>query len=380
MGETITSLPGNGTTSPNVSPPGSANSDCVGPSSEQAGKVSSCNGCPNQAACASGQQSEQDQETTAALHHALSGISHVILVVSGKGGVGKSTISSQLAHTLSTDHAVGLLDIDLTGPSAPRMMLGDQQSSALVQRSSTGAWKAVPVTDNLVCMSVSFLLPDKDAAVVWRGPRKSALIEQFLTQVEWSTQDGESSGLDYLIIDTPPGTSDEHISVVQFLQRANAISGAIVVTTPEEVSIADVRKELSFLRKTKIPVLGVVENMGTLQTKLEQLQFLYPDSGKDCTEQVIQTLKTKCPEVLGYVVSSKLFTTNSNSTSVGSTEAMAESNHVPFWGSIPLDPDLLNACETGQAFTRSNPDAPAARKLQKFADRLTQELPVVMEE
>jgi len=135
----------------------------------------------------------------------LSGIAHKVLVLSGKGGVGKSTFSAQLAFTLAArGRSVGLLDIDICGPSIPRMLGLEGQT---VHQSASG-WSPVWVHDNLAVMSIGFLVPNADDAVIWRGPRKNGLIRQFLTDVEWGA-------LDYLIIDTPPGTSDEHISMVQ---------------------------------------------------------------------------------------------------------------------------------------------------------------------
>ena len=150
--------------------------------------------------------------------------------------MGKSTVSTQLAHTLAMDENlnIGLLDIDICGPSAPRMMGLEGQE---IHQSNEG-WSPVYVEDNLAVMSVGFLLPNKNDAVIWRGPRKNGLIKQFLTDVVWDS-------LDYLIIDTPPGTSDEHISIIKYLKDAK-IDGAIVVTTPQEVALLDVRKELNF--------------------------------------------------------------------------------------------------------------------------------------
>jgi Mrp family chromosome partitioning ATPase len=157
--------------------PSDANAGCVGPSAEGAGKASACAGCPNQGSCSSGafnspEAKAQAQQQTEALSQSLSNVSHVILVLSGKGGVGKSTVSAQLCHTLASQgFAVGLLDVDLCGPSAPRMVLGDKFRGAQVTKSASGAWTPVysSTHPNLACMSISFLLEDSDAAVVWRG-------------------------------------------------------------------------------------------------------------------------------------------------------------------------------------------------------------------
>ncbi|CAG8487547.1 7631_t:CDS:10 [Rhizophagus irregularis] len=182
----------------------------------------------------------------------LAGIKHIIIVLSGKGGVGKSSITTQLALCLvQRGNKVGILDIDLTGPSIPHMLGLDGKQ---VHQASSG-W--VPVfadeNQNLCCMSIGFLLQNKNDSVVWRGPKKNAMIKQFLADVCW----GE---LDYLIIDTPPGTSDEHISIAEYLKDINP-DGAVIVTTPQTVALADVRKELNFCKKVKLPILGVVENM-----------------------------------------------------------------------------------------------------------------------
>jgi Mrp family chromosome partitioning ATPase len=355
--------------------PANANSNCVGPQSESAGKASGCDGCPNQGACSSGAFSSPQavaaaQAEAAMLRASLSNVSHVVLVLSGKGGVGKSTVAAQLCHTLAHQgFAVGLLDVDLCGPSAPRMVLGDAHAAASIQSRGDNVWTPVYARDNLAVMSIQFLLQDGNQAVVWRGPRKNNLIQQFLTQTDWT---GETDGLDYMIVDTPPGTSDEHISTVQYLQKAGAVSGAIVVTTPEEVSLSDVRKELSFCRKTNLPVLGVIENMSTYQTTLDHLQFATKD-GVDCTDSMLALLKEKCPEALDCTVSSQLF-----SPSSGGAEQMSRDYGVEFWGRLPLDPELLKACEAGRGYVETSPAAPASLALQQFCDTLLKRLPVEM--
>ena len=175
---------------------------------------------------------------------------HIIVVLSGKGGVGKSTFSSQLAFALSArNYEVGLLDIDICGPSLPRM-LGVRGET--VHASASGMCP-VYLTDNLALMSVGFLLNHEDDAVVWRGAHKSGMIKQFLRDVEWGD-------LDYLVIDTPPGTSDEHLSIIRYLKGTNT-DGAIIVTSPQEVALCAVRKEVNFCRKAGMKIIGVVENM-----------------------------------------------------------------------------------------------------------------------
>ena len=360
--------------------PANANAGCVGPSSEQAGQASACEGCPNRAACSSGAfNSEEAKAATAATTQALKegslrNVSHVVMVLSGKGGVGKSTVASQLAHTLAHQgYAVGLLDVDLCGPSAPRMVLGNSATSQTISKSGNGAWTPVYASSNLAVVSISFLLQDPNQAVVWRGPRKNALIQQFLTEVDWT---GDTDGLDYLIVDTPPGTSDEHISTVQYLNQAGAVSGALVVTTPEEVSLADVRKELNFCQKTKVPVLGVIENMAEYQTPLETLKF--SKDGQDCTESILADLRAKCPQALECVVTSPLFGASQSQDTPA--QQMAAIYQVPFWGSLPMDPRLLQACDQGQAYCQTHAQETAAKQLEAFAKKLVKRLPVDMAE
>lgn len=421
-GNTTTSTPttsssnNNQPPAPPSQPPANANEGCVGPQSATAGQASACAGCPNQSVCASGafsnaQAQEREQAEVIALQRCLNNVSHVVLVLSGKGGVGKSTVAAQLAHTLCDQgYAVGLLDVDLCGPSIPRMVLGNAHSLATIRRHGDGSahnansnntsfsnskegeedgwWVPVYAKDNLAVMSIGFLLQDPDQAVVWRGPRKNQLIHQFLTQVDWN---GDTNGLDYLIVDTPPGTSDEHISTVQYLQKAQAVSGAIIVTTPEEISLADVRKEISFCGKTKVPILGVIENMGSYQTRLDQFHYTHPTTGIDVTHQILQALRTSCPEALECMVHAKLFEAgndNNNETgdndndntgaSTSAVEQMAAHANAPFWGRLPLDPLLLQACERGQGYASLYPNAPASIALQQFVDKLVQRLPVAM--
>ncbi|KAF2745029.1 cytosolic Fe-S cluster assembling factor cfd1 [Sporormia fimetaria CBS 119925] len=262
-------------------------------------------------------------------------IKHIVLVLSGKGGVGKSSITTQLALSLSLrGHTIGVLDIDLTGPSIPRFF-GIEEAKV---RQAPGGWIPVSVHDEQVlsplplplssqkpageakneeqrigalsCMSLGFILANRNDAVIWRGPKKTAMVKQFLTDVLWPP-------LDYLLIDTPPGTSDEHISLLENLHLQtsspsaprNQLAGAVVVTTPQAISISDVKKELNFCKKTGIRVLGVVENMAG---------FVCPNC-KECT----------------------------NVFSKGGGEVMAREFEVPFLGSVPIDPQFVELVEEG---------------------------------
>lgn len=235
----------------------------------------------------------------------LKRVKHVILILSGKGGVGKSSVTTQIALTLaSANLKVGVLDIDLTGPSLPRMF-GIEESK--IHQSEQG-W--IPVYSpaftnqqelNLKLMSLGFLLNNRGDSIVWRGPKKTGMIRQFLRDVVW----GE---LDYLLIDTPPGTSDEHIAIAEELNKCpELIDGAVIVTTPQLVSVNDVRKEINFCEKANFRVLGVVENMSG---------FVCPYCA-ECT----------------------------NIFSKGGGEKLALDLSLPFLGAIPIDPAFVDLIE-----------------------------------
>jgi len=334
---------------------------CPGPSGDEAGKTSACAGCPNQAACASGaagKAASQLSGDAAAVARRLSPVRHVVLVLSGKGGVGKSTFSSQLAWALAErdggSREVGLLDVDICGPSAPRMTGLEREE---IHQSAEG-WSPVYAADNLGVVSIGFMLPNPDEAVVWRGPRKNALITQFLRDVHW----GE---LDYLVLDAPPGTSDEHISVAQLLAGAR-LAGAVILTTPQEVAVMDVRKELSFCKKVGVPVLGVVENMAPMRQPLERCAFVRPD-GADVSAAAREALVAAG---LGNVAMvADIFQANQ-----GGGEAMAEAAGVPFLGRVPLDPALGKAAEAGVAIGSQDPQAPAAKALDAIISNLIERL------
>ncbi|TMW55417.1 hypothetical protein Poli38472_013308 [Pythium oligandrum] len=328
--------------------PKDANDGCVGVESDLAGKADGCAGCPNQQLCASGEARKPDPAVSD-VRQRLANVKHKLLVLSGKGGVGKSTVACQLAFALAgKGYQVGLLDVDITGPSVPRMLglMGHE-----VHQSAAG-WSPVYVEDNLGVMSIGFMLPNADDAIIWRGPKKSGIIKQFLVDVQWGD-------LDYLIIDTPPGTSDEHISIVQYMKEAG-LDGAVVVTTPQEVALMDVRKELNFCRKTKINVLGVVENMSGVQRGLNEVKFVGAD-GADQTEAFLAVLKEKAPHLLDLSVQMQVFP-----PAAGGGEAMAKSFGVPFLGRLPLDDKMTSACEEGVSFLEEYPQSIAAPAFERI--------------
>ncbi|KJE98117.1 nucleotide-binding protein 1 [Capsaspora owczarzaki ATCC 30864] len=292
--------------------PEDAPEHCPGTDSNAAGKSAACAGCPNQTICASSRPAGPDPDVEQ-VRQRMSTIKHKILVLSGKGGVGKSTVTAQLAFGLARNEAtqVGVLDIDICGPSIPKVMgLEGEQ----VHQSASG-WSPVFVADNLGVMSASFLLPNPDEAIIWRGPKKNTLIKQFLKDVDW----GE---LDYLVVDTPPGTSDEHLSISQYLATTH-VDGVVIVTTPQEVALSDVRKEINFCRKVKLPVIGVIENMSG---------FVCPS----CKNE------------------SQIFP-----PTTGGAAKMAADMAVPFLGRIPLDPRIGRACDEGKSYLDEIADSPA---------------------
>mmetsp|Transcript_23481 Transcript_23481/g.30510 ORF Transcript_23481/g.30510 Transcript_23481/m.30510 type:complete len:359 (+) Transcript_23481:41-1117(+) len=336
--------------------PTKANAECVGPSSENAGKASTCAGCPNAAACAAGEGREVDP-TPALVAERLSNVKHKLLVLSGKGGVGKSTISCQLAFALAArGYAVGLLDVDLCGPSVPRM-LGLKGRG--VHRSSSG-WSPVYLESmpDLGVMSVGFMLPEDDKAVIWRGPRKNGLIKQFLTEVDWGD-------LDFLVIDTPPGTSDEHISLAQYLKLAQ-VSGCLVVTTPQEIAMQDVRKELNFCQKTSLPILGVIENMANIVTPLSKCTVI--DSRDHSQLDLSKYLPPDLQQSL--IIQHPIFPHDTTWT----PEQMAQTYNTTFLGALPLDPNLAAACEQGKFLPHCSPLSPAAKPLATAIDSILQHL------
>ena len=273
----------------------------------------SCTSC-SEAEC-SAQQQKPDETTEEfqerqALRLRMCKVKHKILVLSGKGGVGKSTIAVNLAMSLAmAGKKVGLLDVDIHGPSIPMLLGLEGHRPTIVEKT---IYPTV-FNDKLKVMSMAFFLNTPDDPVIWRGPVKMGLIKQFLRDVEW----GE---LDYLIIDSPPGTGDEPLSVVQLIEDA---SGAVIVTTPQKIALADVRKSISFCRTVGLKILGVVENMSGFV----------------------------CPHCGGQ---SEIFRS-------GGGKDMAREMGVPFLGKIPIDPDIVMASDNGNPYCQKFAETETAR-------------------
>lgn len=271
--------------------------------------------------CAAGDEkdcaSRQEEKSEGLLRRRLERIKHTLVVLSGKGGVGKSTVAMNLAVSLAMEgKKVGLLDVDIHGPSIP-VMLG-----VTGQRITCGPTGLIPVeVAGLKVMSIAFVLDDPDAAIIWRGPMKMGVIEQFLKDVSWGD-------LDYLVVDCPPGTGDEPLSVVQLLKQP---TGAIVVTTPQEVASVDVRKSIDFCRKLNLPVLGVLENMSG---------FACPDCGK-------------VTDIFG----------------TGGGARLAKDNNVPFLGKIPIDPAITTSGDAGQSFVHRFAESASAKAFVAAIER-----------
>ncbi len=258
------------------------------------------------------------KEEEAKVTRALARIKKRILVFSGKGGVGKTTVAANLAVALSLRNLrVGLLDVDIHGPNLAKM-LGVEDKKLEISSQSI---KAVPINENLKLVSMSFLLDSPDLPVIWRGPMKMKVIQQFLGDVEWGD-------LDWLIIDSPPGTGDEPLSVAQLIPA----TGAIIVTTPQDISVLDSRKAVIFALKLNLRILGIIENMSGM---------VCPHCG-----QRIDLFKTG-----------------------GGEKAAAEMN-VPLLGSIPIDPRIVVSGDEGKPFTVHLAGSDAATAFQRVVDKI----------
>ena len=273
------------------------------------------------ATCPSEQKSNDEKEE---INLKMAKIKHKLLVFSGKGGVGKSTVAVNLALSLAKQgNKVGLLDVDVHGPSVPQLLGVSATPQDLVHPSGDGTQlMPVSVGENLKVMSVGFLLESRDTAVIWRGPMKYGVIKQFLKDVDWGD-------LDYLVVDSPPGTGDEPLTVAQLIEGS---MGAVVVTTPQELAISDVRKCVTFCRQLKLPVLGVVENMSG---------FVCPSCGDK-----FDIFKS------------------------GGGEKMADEMGIDFLGKIPIDPRLVEAGDSGMPYLERFAESDVAKEFESIVNKV----------
>jgi len=250
-------------------------------------------------------------------------IKYKIAILSGKGGVGKSFVTASLAFALSyLGKKVGVLDADIYGPSMPKMM-GVQEQHIL----ATGEGRLIPVTAPLgvKVVSIGLMLPAEDVPVIWRGAMTTSAIREMLAYTDW----GE---LDYLLVDLPPGTGDEQLTIVQLIKD---MTGAIIVTIPSDVSRLVVAKAINFCRKLNLNIIGIIENMS---------YFVCPDGSKH------------------YIFGE------------GAGRRIAEQYNIPFLGEIPIDPRISRANDAGEPFFVKYPDTPAARAILSLAQALIERL------
>lgn len=249
----------------------------------------------------------------------LGKIRNTIVVISGKGGVGKSTVAANLALSLAKDDGiqVGLLDADIDGPNIPKMLgIEDDQVTGF-----EGNFMPVEFRSNLHVISMAFFLESRDSPVIWRGPLKAVALKQFLGQVEWGH-------LDYLVVDLPPGTGDAPLSAAQLIKGT---VGAIVVTTPQDVALLDSRKAVNFAKALGVPIIGILENMSG---------FICPHCGK-----TVNLFKT------------------------GGGEKAAKEMGVPFLGRIPMDPRVVETGDSGTPFVEAFPDSHTAKAFSGIVER-----------
>ncbi|MFW9924717.1 MAG: Mrp/NBP35 family ATP-binding protein [Candidatus Thorarchaeota archaeon] len=250
---------------------------------------------------------------------ALKEIQHVLVIASGKGGVGKTTVAINLATSLAKrGYKVGILDADITGPNVPKMLGLEGKRPGYDDRLK----KIIPIdsADGVKVISMELLLERADDAVIWRGPLKMGAINQFLGDVKWDK-------LDFLIVDLPPGTSDEPLSIAQMIPKAD---GVIIVTTPQEVALLDVLKSINFVKKVGMNVLGIIENMSG---------FKCPHCGKEV-----------------------------NIFKKGGGEKAAKEIGIPFLGDIPIDPEIVPLADSGKPFVSSKSSANSA--FEKITDNI----------
>ncbi|MBU1001327.1 MAG: Mrp/NBP35 family ATP-binding protein [Proteobacteria bacterium] len=286
--------------------------------------MSSCGSCSTTSCSSAGGEAKQGKSAKTLIQDelissTLGKIKYKLFIMSGKGGVGKSSVTVNTAAALAMlGFKVGIMDVDIHGPSVPRLL---NLAGGGLDSDRGNFLKPRVYSENLSVVSMDSLLKDTDQAVLWRGPMKTSAIRQFVSDVNW----GE---LDFLVIDSPPGTGDEHMTVLKTIPDALCV----VVTTPQEISLADVRKAINFLQYAKANILGVVENMSGL---------ICPH----CHEE-IQLFKK------------------------GGGRALAEKYGLPFLGEIPLDPATVVAADIGKPIVELEEDTPAKTAMLKLADAI----------
>ncbi len=257
------------------------------------------------------------------IYENLKKIGNIITVLSGKGGVGKSTVSVNLAYALAREgHRVGIMDVDIHGPNIPKMLGIEQKRFGGTEESVT----PVEVKPNLHAASIALVGYNPEEALIWRGPMKIGLVRQFLGDVLWGA-------LDYLIIDTPPGTGDEALTTAQLIPQ---MKGVLIVTTPQDVAILDSRKSITFARKLNLPVLGIIENMST---------YICPSCGE----------KTR------------LF-------GDGGGKRAAEETGLPFLGEVPMDPAIVAAGDSGVPFLEGPSSEPLAAAFENIIQKIIEHI------
>ena len=273
-----------------------------------------CSSCATASTCSSAKKGQAGLPPKADMD-----VKHVIMVLSGKGGVGKSTVSVNLAYALANHgRKVGLLDLDMHGPNIPKMLGIEQHKLAMMDNKI----EPVHVTGKLSVISMAFLIQDPSTPIIWRGPMKMAAIQQFLTEVNWGP-------LDYLVVDLPPGTGDEALTIAQL---APNVRGAVIVTTPQDVATLDARKSAKFIEKLGLPVIGVIENMSGM---------LCPHCGEEI-------------DLFGK----------------GGGRKVAEEMSVPFLGAIPIDIEMRKAGDEGRPFIIRRGDSPTWKSVDAVMEAL----------
>ena len=255
----------------------------------------------------------------------LDRIKHKLIVISGKGGVGKSTVAVNVAYGLASQgYKVGILDVDIHGPSIAKML--GIEGKKLVMKAKGEFPEPIKVTDNLYALTIATLVDNPDDPIIWRGPIKITVIKQFMQDIQWPQ-------LDYLIVDSPPGTGDEPLSVVQTLKK---VDGSIIVSTPQDIALLDARKTIKFSQKMNVPIIGIIENMST---------FVCPHCGE----------KTDIFAGLGI-------------------EKAASDFNIDVLGKIPIDVNIVKSGDSGKAYLKNHKTQASAKEFQKIISKIAEKM------